>query len=250
MATGAVVGGVIGNHFGGRSGAIVGAVLGATIGGMVGYEVGRSLEASEKAALQRRMAVALNTGKENQPYDWTSPKGNAAAKFSAEKQRQVDRKTVILRPTHMEHTPALEVIGEPYVAKVETKLHAGPRSAGAVVGSLKKGQQVVAMGRVKGAQWLAVGTGNQVLGYVPETTMIAASDAAAQSFERTLVAGGGSSNENVVKTAASMGYIADQVDARTACRQVAYSVVKDGSEAEKGQVDACKTPDGNWSYQG
>lgn len=251
MVTGAVIGGVVGQHIAGRNGAIVGAMLGTVLGGVVGYEVGRSLEASEKAALQRRMAVALNSGKDNHPYDWTSPKGNAAAKFTADKQRKVDRKTTILRPTNIEHTPALEVIGEPYVVKKDTSLHAGPRSAGTVIGVLKKGQTVVAMGRVKGQPWMAVGSDNRVVGYVPAATVVAAADAASQSFDRVLVAAAPEGNhDNAIKTAAAVGLIADQVETSTACREVNYSVVKDGSEAEKGKVDACKTPDGHWAYQG
>lgn len=249
IATGSVVGGVIGKQLGGDTGMIVGAILGGVVGGAIGYEIGRSLDEQDRAALQKRMAVALNSGKDNEPYSWTSPKGNASAKFSAEKKRLEQRTTTIKRPTNLDPTPPLEVIGDPYIAKSNAKLYSGPRTTGASVGALKKGQQVVALGRVKGQPWIAVGHDDQVIGYVSETSIVAQADAPAESFNRTLVASK-KPQQPVVQTAAATGLIADRVDASTQCRKVSYNITKDGSEAEKGQFDACKDPGGQWQQQG
>ena len=250
IATGSVVGGVIGKQLGGNTGMIIGAVLGGVIGGAIGYEIGRSLDEQDRIALQKRMAVALNSGKDNEPYSWTNPKGNASAKFTAEKSRIESRKATINRPTNLDPTPPLEVIGEPYVAKANAKLYSGPRTTGASVGALKKGQQVVALGRVKGQPWIAVGHDDQVVGYVSETSIIAQADAPPESFNRTLIAAKKPQQQPVVQTASASPLITDSVEASTSCRKVSYAINKDGSEAEKGEFDACKVPGGQWQQQG
>ena len=249
MATGAVVGGALGQHFGGRGGMIAGMIVGAAIGGMVGYEIGRSLDAQDREALNKRMALGLSQAKDNELQSWTSPKGTASSTFTVETTRKVEAKSIVMRPSNIEPTPPLEIIGEPYVVKSDTPLHSGPRANGAKIGALKKGEQLVAMGRVKGQPWMAVGRDNHVLGYVPEKVVVARSDVDAQKFERTLYASSKTPDATQVQTAAASGLAVDQVDATVPCRNVNYSIVKDGSEAEKAKVDACKTVAGHWTYQ-
>ena len=249
MATGAVVGGAIGQHFGGRGGMIAGMIVGAAIGGMVGYEIGRSLDSQDREALNKRMALGLTQGKDNEPYRWTSAKGNASSTYTFDTPRKIETKSTVMRPSNIEQTPPLEIIGEPYVVKSDTTLHSGPRANGTNIGSLKKGEQLVAMGRVKGQPWMAVGRDNHVLGYVPEKVVVARSDVDAQKFERVLYASSKTPDATQAQTAAASGLAVDQVEATVPCRSINYSIVKDGSEAEKAKVDACKTVAGNWTYQ-
>lgn len=247
---GAVAGGVLGNQVGGpyKQLAIVG---GAVVGALIGSAIGKALDDAEREAMQRRMAIALNKGKDGEAFSWASHKSNATAQFAPEKARKVDKRAKIVRASNIEATPPLELVGEPYIAKADTKLLAGPRSGASAVGTLKKGEPVIAMGKVKGQPWMAVGRDNKLLGYVPNSQVIAQSEASSSgSFERVLYAAKADGDSDRVQTAAASGLAVDDVETTTACREISFAINKDGTEAEKGKLDACKTPEGHWSYTG
>ena len=74
---GTVVGGaggaLIGSQVGGGSGRLVGVAIGTLAGALIGGEIGRSLDAADRAEMQRTAQYALENNRTNEQSTWRNP---------------------------------------------------------------------------------------------------------------------------------------------------------------------------------
>ncbi len=74
---GTVIGGasgaVIGSQFGHGSGRLFGVAVGTLAGALIGGEIGRSLDAADRAAMERSTQYALESAPVGQPTPWKNP---------------------------------------------------------------------------------------------------------------------------------------------------------------------------------
>jgi surface antigen len=70
---GAGTGALIGGQFGHGAGRLVGVAIGAVAGGLIGGEIGRSLDARDRAEMERSTQYALETAPVDQRTEWRNP---------------------------------------------------------------------------------------------------------------------------------------------------------------------------------
>lgn len=70
---GAGTGALIGGQFGHGAGRVLGVAVGALAGGLIGGEIGRSLDARDRAEMERSAQYALENGPPDEPYPWKNP---------------------------------------------------------------------------------------------------------------------------------------------------------------------------------
>ncbi len=75
--TGTVVGGVggalIGSQFGGGTGRLLGVAVGTLAGALIGQEIGKSLDASDRRAMEENAQYALEHDRTEQTSTWRNP---------------------------------------------------------------------------------------------------------------------------------------------------------------------------------
>ena len=70
---GAGTGAIIGGQFGHGAGRLLGVAVGALAGGLIGGEIGRSLDARDRAEMERSTQYALENSPTDQRYEWRNP---------------------------------------------------------------------------------------------------------------------------------------------------------------------------------
>jgi surface antigen len=70
---GAGTGAIIGGQFGHGAGRLVGVAVGALAGGLIGGEIGRSLDARDRAEMERSTQYALENSRTDERYEWRNP---------------------------------------------------------------------------------------------------------------------------------------------------------------------------------
>jgi len=70
---GGATGAVIGSQFGGGSGRLVGVAIGTLAGALIGGEIGRSLDARDRAEMERSTQSALESAPIDQRTEWRNP---------------------------------------------------------------------------------------------------------------------------------------------------------------------------------
>jgi surface antigen len=70
---GGATGAVIGSQIGSGSGRLLGVAIGTLAGAVIGGEIGRSLDAADRAAMERSTQYALENNRVDEPYPWKNP---------------------------------------------------------------------------------------------------------------------------------------------------------------------------------
>jgi surface antigen len=239
MATGAVIGGILGDKvIGGTQGRIVGAVLGAVVGGMVGYEIGRSLSEPDRKTVHNRLALRLTKDQAGQQHTWSNPDTGARATYTPQVATLQQTKLRIVKQSKVKAPDSVEIVGRKQQAKKPTDFRAAPDIGSAVLGRLRPGEEILVSAKVSGKPWLMLERSGEVIGYVPEGSLV---DSTGES-QATIVA-----NEAAISAPGSGTDIAE-IDAKTTCRNMTFEIANKGSKAEGGTMRGCKLATGDWLY--
>lgn len=223
---GALAGGLIGSRFGSGGGRLVAALVGTVAGAWLGNRFGSYLDERDRERAAKAMQQAAVTGRDQ---TWKNPDSGVSGKaevLSTKTSRQAVKVPVL--KGRVEQVPPLDLIGEPYKAKANASVRAGPASDYAVVDQLSAGQTVTVAGKVKGEPWYMISQGGAGSGFVSAKLLSPAPTVTA-----------------IVDKPVPQGEIEQRtVDAGQTCRTVRQTVtLADGTTREE-DVTACQGPNG------
>ena len=239
---GAVVGGLLGATLGGSTGSKVALGLaGAAIGGLIGNQVGKYLDKQDRAAIETEAAKSLETAKDGQSTTWKNPDSGVEAEITPTDTRQVRKEVKIVRDKVVAPPPALDLIGETYVATSSTNIRPEPGTGKPPVGSLGAGQSIDVVGKVQGSNWYMVARNGKSVGYVSTSLLKPAPKTAQKPRLRTPEA------YDLDKYKNDKDVVVEEVATTTECRKLQYTInVSSKDVEEKNDFEACKGPDGAW----
>lgn len=165
-AAGAVLGGVAGMFFGKGAGKAIAIGIGALAGGFIGNQIGSYLDEQDRLALQKESAKALAKSGDGQTVKWENPDTEAKAEITVVKTETVQRKVPIVRQKKVRKPEKLILIGEPYEILTDSNVRFGPSTKYSVSKILPKGSVLLAVGQVKGKNWILVNQNRQAIGYI------------------------------------------------------------------------------------
>jgi surface antigen len=223
---GGVGGALLGKQFGSRTGQLVATLVGAVGGAWVGKRIGTYLDERDRQKAAEAVQQAAVTGR-NQ--NWKNPESGVSGKaevLSTKTSRQAVKVPVL--KGRVEQVPPLDLIGEPYKAKANASVRAGPASDYVVVDQLSAGQTITVAGKVKGEPWYMISQGGAGSGFVSAKLLSPAPAVTA-----------------IVDKPVPQGEIEQRtVDAGQTCRTVRQTVtLTDGTTREE-DVTACQGPNG------
>ncbi|MBP2315554.1 glycine zipper 2TM domain-containing protein [Azospirillum soli] len=227
---GGVVGGVVGSRFGGGAGKLVAVGVGTLVGAIIGNQIASYLtEADQKTA----QAAAIQTASTGQTIRWNGNGTGVTGETKVGKQTTERQTTAI--PVYKERVktmPPLDLVGETYEAKAKTIVRGGPATNYVEVDSLKAGEAVTVVGKVKGTNWALVSDGAAASGFVPLGSLKAATQTAAAP----------ASTKSAPKATVEVA----KVEAETDCKTIDQTVTLTNGEKKTDSVTVCRGPDG-WS---
>ncbi|WP_319466212.1 glycine zipper 2TM domain-containing protein [uncultured Pseudodesulfovibrio sp.] len=165
-AVGAVLGGTVGLFFGKGAGKAIAIGIGALAGGFIGNQIGGYLDEQDRLAVERESAKALSQSKDGETVKWENPDTKAKAEIKIEKTETIEREVPIVRRKEVEKPGKLTLIGEAYEILTDSNVRLGPSMDYDVAKVLKKGSVVLAVGQVKGKNWILVNQNRQAIGYI------------------------------------------------------------------------------------
>lgn len=224
---------------------VTGAVLGATLcsgtaariacgagfgllGAFAGSAIASYLDEQDAKLHGEAMERSVATGKSQ---SWTNPDSGNKGTVKATKVKDRSRKRPVkVLKGKVETVPPMEAVGKAYQAKSATNVRGGPGTDYVIVSRLKGGQDVTAMGLVKGTNWYLVGENDVGIGYVRRDLLRRASATAPASSPLTSGVQGPVVEEEVAVT--------------EACYSVQQTVeTSDGKTGEE-TVTRCRGPNG------
>lgn len=228
---GTVIGGAVGgvgSHFAGKggTGAVVAAtVFGTAAGAWVGNRIGAWLDEKDREKLAEATQRTAVTGK---PQTYENPETRVAVQTRVTKtETRKEPVTVPVLKGRIKEVPPLDLIGAPYRVRKTTNVRGGPGTDYAVVGGLKTGETITAVGKVIGKEWYLISEGGAGIGFVG-TSLLTPAPATAT----TAMAASTADVEN--KTA----------EATRVCRTVEQIVVDPAGIKHTEQITTCRGPNG------
>lgn len=219
--TGAVIGGVVGGVVGSqvsKNERVLGTAIGAALGAAAGSYIGCRMQKSDQKKAELAAREALDR---NRSTSWTNPEtgasGDVRVVSSQAGGEPISMSGLRLAPG-VDLAEGYDSAGGRYQARSAANLRGGPSTSTAVVGKLRKGEQIDSLARVHGSNWLLAGRDGVGIGYVagslvsPVAAVAKAGEPVCRTFDQTL---------------------------RT----------KDGAP-ETQRYTACKNPAGEWVVQG
>jgi len=88
---GGVGGAVIGSQIGRGTGRVVGTAIGAIAGALIGQEVGRTLDAADRAAMERNAQYSLENSRANETTTWRNPDSGRSGTFTPTRTYRAER---------------------------------------------------------------------------------------------------------------------------------------------------------------
>lgn len=227
---GAVVGGLVGSRFGGGAGKLVAVGVGTLVGAFVGNQIASYLSEDDQKTAQ---AAAIQTASTGQTIRWN---GNGTGVVGETKVRlQTTEKKVADIPVYKERVksmPPLDLVGETFQAKARTPVRGGPATNYVEVDSLKAGESVTVVGKVKGTNWALVSDGAAASGFVPMASLKPAVQSAAAPAPA----------KSTPKAAVEVA----KVETETDCKTIDQTVTLASGEKKTDSVTVCRGPEG-WS---
>jgi uncharacterized protein YgiM (DUF1202 family) len=226
---GAGVGALIGSQIGGGKGKIAAVAVGALAGAWLGGEVAGRLTRSDQEGIAQTTGTALETG---EPQTWTNPDTGVQTRVSV-KDRTVERAPVQsqgLRSRPWE-TPPLRYENAWYRASSNSNVRSGPGTDYTIMGTLRRGERVVVVGRVRDADWYMVADAGLGEGFVHGSLL-----------ERE---GGRATGVGALQAQARSAATGPTGEER-ACSIITQQITLPDGTSEARDMRACKGPDGTW----
>jgi surface antigen len=226
---GAGVGALLGSQIGGGKGKIAAVAVGALAGAWLGGEIAGRLTRSDQEGIAQTTGTALETG---EPQTWTNPDTGVQTRVSV-KDHTVERAPIRsegLRSRPWE-TPPLSYENAWYRASSDSNVRSGPGTDYSIMGSLRRGERVAVVGRVRDANWYMVADGGLGEGFVHGSLL---------QREGSRAAGAGA-----LQAQARSAAVARPGDER-ACSIVSQQITLPDGTSEARDMRACKRADGTW----
>lgn len=218
-AIGGVLGGVLGNNLA-KNERGLGTVLGAAAGAAAGSYIGCRMQRSDQQKAQYATQNALDRG----GYQtWNNPETGASGDVRVVNNNNSSYGGPVSM-SGMRFAPGVEPAssyasaGGSYRSSNTVNLRGGPSTSAPVVGKLRPGENIEALARVTGGNWLLAGRNGTAIGYVAESVVRPVSGSYA----------GGNSN----------------------CRTFDQTIRTQGGSPETQRYTACKGSNGEWVVQG
>jgi len=193
--TGAVIGGVVGGVVGSQVskheralGTAIGAALGAAAGSYIGCRM-------QKSDQQKAEAAARQALDRNRNASWSNPEtgasGDVRVVSTQPSGEPISMSGLRLAPG-VDLADGYDSAGGRYRARNAANLRGGPTTASAIVGKLKKGEEIDSLARVHGANWLLAGRDGVGIGYVagslvsPVGAVAKAGEPVCRTFDQTI----------------------------------------------------------------
>jgi surface antigen len=243
---GTVGGALIGSQFGGGRGQIVGVLVGAAIGGFAGNRIGSWLDEKDRQAVAQEAGKALDSPNANQRVTWNNPDTGNSASVVAHPAVAEKRAVPIVRDRAVAPLPALELIGENWIATRNANVRLAPSTDAAVATTLKQGESFRAVGKVVGADWIVVAREKRTIGYVSSALVEAApksaqaASAVRQAVDLDAMEAGRAADPDAATT------VTQEVQATTNCRALDMKIVSKDGKSEESTSRACKSAEGAW----
>jgi outer membrane lipoprotein SlyB len=226
---GAGVGALLGSQVGGGKGKLAAVAVGALAGAWIGGELANRLTQSDQQGIARTTNTALDTG---ESQTWTNP--DTGVKTNV----QVKERTVERVPAASEglksrpwETPPLEYVNAHYQVVRGSNVRSGPGTDYAVMNTLRAGERVVVVGRVRGQDWYMVSEDGLGYGYVHGSLI-----------KREPYQPPGDSPLYVeARDAAPSRSVAERN-----CSVITQEIILPDGTAQARDVRACQQPDGTW----
>ncbi|MDL0429808.1 SH3 domain-containing protein [Marinobacter sp. TBZ242] len=225
---GAIGGAWVGHRVGGDNKTLATAV-GAAGGALIGRTIGRMLDERDRQRLSASTHETIRTG---QPRSWHNPETGVSAKTSVKQTTtQQEQTQVRVLKGKVKEVPPLEFIGEEYSPGGNVNVRGGPGTDYVVVDTLRAGEHINVVGKVKDKPWYMVSRGGVGSGFVYSTLLTSVPEE-----NRTGDANQDPVPESQVQRAA--------VSATRDCRVVTQEVTLDNGKTTAEEVTACRGPDG------
>jgi uncharacterized protein YgiM (DUF1202 family) len=232
-AVGGVVGGLLGSRFGGGKGQIATTAAGALAGFFVGGVLGERLDTSDKEALSRTTATALDTG---DVQTWRNPDTGVSSRVSVEDTR-VERRPLESEGLRgkLRETPPLEMVNAFYLADKDSNVRGGPGTEYDVMGRVRTGERVAVVGKVKSEDWYLISDDGLGSGFVYAPLLRRDPQQPRDASAVRVVAGQGAAgnSDRVAREERTCSLVTQQV------------TLRDGT-IETNRLTACRQPDGTW----
>ncbi|WP_043743937.1 SH3 domain-containing protein [Paramagnetospirillum magneticum] len=259
-AVGVGAGLLIGSQLGGGTGRYVAMGVGALIGGYLGNQLGKMLDEKDQQAVSAQTAKALAESKDGQAVNWSNPETGAKAKITPISTATEQRSVAVVREKKVAPVPAMDLIGETYVANKSANLRSAPNQSADTLGGLQAGERFQAVGKVSGSDWIVVGKGKRTVGYVhaslvkkappppPALAQLPSEVVTDQPPQLTKPVNLDEVKATEVADLDKLGLVAEMVPAKTTCRMAKMEVSGKG-ESTNDTVKSCKGTNGMWEVQ-
>jgi len=226
---GAGVGALLGSQVGGGKGKLAAVAAGALAGAWLGGKATDHLTARDREGIAQTTSTALESG---ETQTWTNPDTGVQTRVAVKETSTSTAADTWNPPYNGGHTsPAVDYINSPFVATTASNVRSGPGTQHPVMYTLRDGETVTVIGKVKSEDWYMIarnGTGSGFV-YAP---LLRASSYNAQ-------------NDNALR--AEMG--APGRNSPAAVRECALInqeiILPDGTRQDR-DIRACQRPDGSW----
>jgi len=194
QAGGAVIGGLVGGVVGSnlaKNERTLGTALGAAVGAAAGSYIGCRMQRSDQTKAQAAAQYALDRGGNR---SWSNPETGASGDVrvvSTQPYGQPVSLSGLRFANGVEPASGYESDGGRYAPRSTANLRGQPSTSGPVVGKLKAGENIEALARVAGTDWILAGRNGEAIGYVSGSVVRSVGSASAnvpvcRTFDQTI----------------------------------------------------------------
>ncbi|HEB0655545.1 TPA: SH3 domain-containing protein [Pseudomonas aeruginosa] len=161
---GGAVGGVIGYKVGGKKNKELGATVGTVFGAIIGREIGQYLDERDKQRMAQTAQQAIVSG---ETQTWANPENKTSGSAHVVETRKEPKPVVVpVLKEKVKQVPPLDIIGDTYRAKGKSNVRGGPGTDYVTVGSLRPGEAINVVGKVKSGDWYLISQDGAGSGFV------------------------------------------------------------------------------------
>lgn len=228
---GAGVGALLGSQVGGGKGKLAAVAVGALAGAWLGGQAADRLTASDRQGIAQTTSTALETG---ETQTWTNPDTGVQTRVAV-KERGVASGSAsppAPAPATSWKSPPLDYVNDRYVATTTSNVRAGPGTDHQVVDTVRGGQQVTVIGKVRNEDWYMIARNGTGSGYVYAPLLRPEPGAGDGNALRAEMPASGTSQ---VATSAYRE-----------CALINQEIVLPDGTRESRDIRACQNADGSW----
>ncbi|MFD2644453.1 SH3 domain-containing protein [Pseudomonas japonica] len=224
---GVITGGVVANKWGDKDNKGISTALGVAAGYFIGSSIGKYLDERDKQHMAQSTHQAISTGK---TQTWTNPETKTSGEARVVETKKEPKPVVVpVLKSKVKQIPPLDIIGDTYRAKSISNVRGGPGADYVKTGSLKAGETVNVVGKVKTGDWYLISQDGVGSGFVSSPLMEHVPGEIPPSSGTTI---------------AQSDIAQQQVASERVCRTIEQSVsLPDGSQKSE-TIEACQGGDG------